>query len=453
MKITFLGAANTVTGSKHLVETSSTKVLIDCGLYQGLKELRLRNWAALPIAPQELDAVILTHAHIDHSGYLPLLVRNGFKGPVFCSEPTRDLCKVLLPDCGKINEEDTAYANRSGFSKHKPALPLYTEQEAFISLNNLQAVPINSKHRIGDIEFSLEMVGHILGATCVKLNQAGNKNSIMFSGDVGRYHDLLEHSPPPASGATYLVVESTYGDRLHSTDDPIAAFGKLINTIVERQSVLLIPSFALGRAQVILYCIYQAFAKNLAPKVPVYINSPMATQITNLYKRYPDWHRLSEELSEKLFSLPTYVRSVEESVALNHKKGPLIIISASGMLTGGRILHHLKACAPDARNIILLPGFQAEGTRGAALINGSKTLKIHGGQVTINAQVHHWDSVSAHGDQQELLRWITSCRQQPQKIFLVHGDKGALQSMRQQLEDERGFKVETPTYGSSFTLS
>ncbi len=446
MKVTFLGAVGTVTGSKFLVETQQTKLLIDCGLFQGLKDLRLRNWQALPFAPAELDAVILTHAHLDHSGYLPLLVRNGFKGPIFCSAPTGELCKILLPDSGRINEEDAEHANRKGYSRHQPAAALYNEADALNCLPLLQPKEIDQRHQIGDLAFRLERVGHILGATSVTLFYQGR--SLVFSGDIGRYQDLLELSPVPANGGDYLVMESTYGNRIHQAASPVEELAKLVNSVIQQQGILLIPAFALGRAQVLLYCLLQVFKKNLAPKIPVFLNSPMATQITNLYQRFPQWHRLSPEESDELFAMPIYISSVEDSKELTKEKGPHIIISASGMITGGRVLHHLKELAPDPHNIILLPGFQAVGTRGELLVAGNKTLKIHGETVAIAAPVYHWDTLSAHADQEELLHWLRSCKQKPGKIYIVHGEPKASAALAQKIRDELGIETEIPHYES-----
>ena len=450
LKVTFYGGVGTVTGSKYLVSSGKTKVLVDCGLFQGLKELRLRNWRQLPFAPNELDAVVLTHAHIDHSGSLPILTREGFRGPIYCTAPTRDLCGILLPDCGRIAEEDARYANRKGFSKHQPALPLYTEKDAIKSLARFSLVEPDDVFKVGDLRISLRGVGHILGACCVRIANANY--ALQFSGDIGRYTDLLETEPEPAPGGNWVVMESTYGDRCHQTTDPIRALADLVNKIIDRSGVLIIPSFAVGRAQTLLYCLYRARRKNLIPKIPIYVNSPMTKSVTQLYKLYPEWHRIPTKDVEEIFSIASFVGSPEESRGLNRRSGPMVIISASGMLTGGRVLHHLKQFGPDPSNMILLPGFQAAGTRGAALVAGEKHLKIHGESIPINAEVCHWDILSAHADQAELLQWLEQCETAPKKVFLVHGEAQASEGLRRLIKGRAYTDVVIPEYGSSYEL-
>ena len=450
MKVTFYGASQTVTGSKFLVTTDHTKILIDCGLFQGLKHLRKQNWKRLPISPEAIDAVVLTHGHIDHSGYLPILVREGFRGPIYCSGPTRDLCEILLPDSGRIAEEDAHYANRKGFSKHSPALPLYTEADAFRALEQFKPFDISKDLKIGELTIHANPVGHILGAVCLKVFD--KNNSILFSGDLGRYTDLLECPPDGVPGGNLVVMESTYGDRCHASIDPIEAIAEVVNKIVERRGVLVIPSFAVGRTQLLLYCLHQAMKRKLINPLPIYVNSPMATKVTGLYQKHARWHRLSTEQCEETFSIAKYIRTVEESKALNRKSGPMIIISASGMLTGGRILHHIKSFGPDPRNIILLPGFQAPGTRGASLIAGASSIKIHGEYIPINAEVLHWDLLSAHADQEDLIKWLSKAELTPKKVLLVHGEPQASDNLRRLINDKLNLEVEIPSMGDSYSL-
>lgn len=450
MKLTFYGATNTVTGSKFLVTAGKTNILVDCGIFQGVKKLRLKNWDKIPISPDKIDAVILTHGHIDHSGYLPILVKDGFAGPIYCSEPTKDLCEILLPDSGHIAEEDARYANRKGFSKHQPALPLYTENDALKALEYFKPFDINLPLKIGGLTITANSVGHILGAICIRVSD-GN-NSILFSGDIGRYTDLLENRPDGAPGGNWVVMESTYGDRNHLDIDPITEIAKVVNTIAEQKGVLIIPSFAVGRAQILLYCLHQAMKKKLIQPLPIYLNSPMATKVTELYQKHADWHRLSEAQCEKTFSIAKYIRTVDESKSLNRKNGPMIIISASGMLTGGRVLHHIKSFGGDPKNIILLPGFQAPGTRGASLINKASSIKIHGEYIPINAKVLHWDLLSAHADQRDLIKWLSKSELMPKKVFLVHGEPQASDSLRRIIKDKLHIKVEIPSMGGSYEI-
>ena len=451
MQISFLGAAGTVTGSKFLLEQGETRLLVDCGLFQGLKNLRLKNWGKLPIDPKTLSGVILTHAHIDHSGYIPKLIKDGFTKEVHCTLATQDLCKILLPDCGYIQEEDARYANQRGFSKHKPALPLYTADEAKTSLRQFVHHELLSPFEIGPFSIQFQTAGHILGAASVLIRSKGR--SIFFSGDLGRPNDLLIKPPAPLPPCDYLVLESTYGDRTHASDDPIDLLEGILRETLEKQSVVLIPSFAVGRAQVMLYALYRLFEKNPELKVPVYINSPMATSVTKLYEQHLELHKMDQSLCDSVCSLGHFVQSANESKSLNSKKGPMVIISASGMITGGRILHHMKEFAPDPKNIIVLPGFQAAGTRGASMIAGSKSVKIHGQYVPIKAKIFHLDLFSAHADQHELVQWLkTNPEKHPKKTFIVHGEPSASDSMRLKIQDELRYKVHIPEQGETVEL-
>jgi len=401
LKLEFLGGAGTVTGSKFLVTAGNTRVLVDCGLYQGLKQLRLRNWSPPPVSPASLDAVVLTHAHIDHSGYLPALVNQGFRGPVYCSSATRDLCAILLPDSGHLQEEDARYANRRKFSKHHPALPLYTEEDAARVLPQLEPVPFGERLEIGALGVRLQRAGHILGAASALLEEG--KRSVLFSGDLGRDDDLLMHPPELPGRPDWIVAESTYGDRSHGDADPVAVVAEVLARTNARGGTLLIPSFAVGRAQALLFCLHRIFEADATARVPVFVNSPMATDVTELYQRHIDDHRLGAGECAAMCGVATYTRSVDESRKLTALRGRMVVISASGMATGGRVLHHLKALAPDAHNTILLPGFQAAGTRGDAMARGAASVKIHGEQVPVRADVVPIDVFSAHADQEMVL--------------------------------------------------
>lgn len=440
VKITFLGAAGTVTGSRYLIQSNSgQRILIDCGLFQGLKQLRLRNWAKFPIPPKTISAIILTHAHIDHSGYIPKLVQEGFEKEIYCTPATRALAEILLEDSAKLKEEEAEYANRKQFSKHKPALPLYTSEDVTNAMPLFRTKHLKETFVLGDFKIRFSYAGHILGAVSVLVECDGK--SIFFSGDLGRSNDLLMKAPNPPLEADYIVMESTYGDRLHPTLDPIVEMKNLIKQVIERKSILLIPSFAVGRAQTLLYCIYKIFEQNPDLRIPLFVNSPMADKVTDLYRKFIDEHKLGDDVCRKICADATFIKSIEESKALNMQKGPMIIISASGMLTGGRILHHLQAFGEDPKNIILLVGFQAAGTRGYDLAHGEKMIKFFGYHHQINAEVENFDFLSAHADQRGLLDWLGSAKTKPRKVFLSHGEPHAADLLRRKIEEE--LKLET----------
>ncbi|HBR69704.1 MAG TPA: MBL fold metallo-hydrolase, partial [Rhodospirillaceae bacterium] len=405
MKLTFLGATGTVTGSKYLLEDGGKKILIDCGLFQGLKDLRLRNWEKFSHDPASIDAVILTHAHIDHSGYLPLLIKNGFRGPVYCSSATADLCGILLPDSGYLHEEDAARANKYGYSKHKPALPLYMQEDARKALDHFRIVEFGKDYPLNDLlSFSLTHAGHILGAACVRVSDG--KTSIVFSGDLGRPSDPIIHAPAQIQKADYLVLESTYGDRLHDKHDPMEKMTEIITATAARGGVVVIPSFAVGRAQTILYYIHKLKEARRIPDIPVFLDSPMAIDATNLWQKYHGEHRLSAQECARICSVVKYVHTPDESKALNQHSVPCIIISASGMATGGRVLHHLKHYIGDPKSTILFAGYQAAGTRGARLLHHETEIKIHGHLYPVQAKIDVLNTLSAHADYQEILDWL-----------------------------------------------
>ena len=402
--LTFLGAARTVTGSKYLLQIDDERVLIDCGLFQGLKDLRRRNWAAFPIHPASLSAVLLTHAHIDHSGLLPRLVANGFRGPIYCTAATADLCSLVLPDAGRLQEEDARLANRHRFSRHTPALPLFTEADAYEVLTQLRVLPFGDRRQVArDLFAEYTHAGHLLGSAFVRVSRAAKGPRLLFGGDLGRYNRPVLPDPSPAPDAGTLLVESTYGNRIHPDADDEALLERIIRETYDRGGRLIIPAFAIGRAEELLYWLKRLEAANRVPLQPVYLDSPMAVQALNFYGRHEG--ELDEDVrtgdgSRAAYSTRTFhaVSSPKESKEIVASKGPAIVISASGMATGGRVLHHLAACLPDPRHTVLFVGFQAEGTRGRALLDGARTVKIHGVQVPVAARIARIDSMSAHAD-------------------------------------------------------
>jgi metallo-beta-lactamase family protein len=453
MELTFLGATGTVTGSKYLLKSGDRQILIDCGLFQGLKQLRLRNWAKLPVNPAKIDAVVLTHAHIDHSGYLPVLVKNGFSGKVYCSEGTADLCKIMLPDSAHLQEEEAEYANRRGFSKHHPALPLYTKEDAENALSLLTPIRFEQEVDLGDgLTLRLSPNGHILGSAFVRIHN--KKTSVLFSGDIGRANDILMRPPVRIKQADYLLIESTYGNRLHQNDDPKVKLAAIINKTLKRKGVVVIPVFAVGRAQELLYYIHLLKASGeIAADTPVYLNSPMAVDATEIFNLYHDEHRLSADQCSALFSTAHVVNSIEQSKALNEAKGPMIILSASGMASGGRVVHHLKAFATNANNTILFVGFQAAGTRGAAMLDGAESIKIHGEYIPVRAHVELISNLSAHADYAEILDWLAGFESAPKKTFIVHGEPVAADAMRRHIEEKLHWQVVVPEYLQTVELA
>jgi metallo-beta-lactamase family protein len=444
MRITFLGAAGTVTGSKMLIEHDGKRVLVDCGLFQGYKQLRLRNWQPLPISPSELDAVVLTHAHLDHSGYLPVLVRDGYRGPVYATAATGALAAILLPDSGHLQEEEAEYHNRHASSKHKPALPLYTRQDAEQALANFRPLPFHTPFEpVKGIPILLRPAGHILGAATVEV-QAGGR-TLVCSGDLGRMIDPIMAAPELIKHADYLLVESTYGDRLHPLEDAEEKLAAVINRTVARNGVTVIPSFAVERAQALMYYLYRLKRSGQIPAgLPIYLNSPMATDVTALYDRFRTEHRLSPEECEGMCRVARMVRSVEESQRLNELNEPAVIIAASGMATGGRVLHHLKAFAPNPRNTLLFAGYQAGGTRGALIVGGAPLIRIFGEDVPVRAEVVSLEHLSAHADADEIMQWLRGFASPPRQTFVVHGEPAAADALRRHISLELGWNVHIP---------
>ncbi len=450
VQLRFLGGAGTVSGSKYLLQSDAGKVLVDCGLFQGLKTLRLRNWEPPPFSPEEVGAVVLTHAHLDHSGYLPRFIKQGFAGGVYSSRGTHDLCEILLPDAGHLQEEEARYANKRGFSKHRPALPLYTEDDARQSLKRFVPVAFGKTFEASGFSASLRPAGHILGASIASLQVGGMK--FVFSGDLGRSNDPIMKPPSLVEEADYLVVESTYGNRRHDAANAEEVLGSHLARALGRGGVVVIPAFAVGRAQTLTLFISRLKARGAIPDVPVYLNSPMAIDATRLYHEYRSEHRLSAEECSAACGVAQMVHTPDESRALNSRGGPMVIISASGMATGGRVLHHLKAFAPDSRNLILLPGFQAAGTRGAALASGATEIKIHGSYVPVRAEVVRLDSMSAHADYAEILDWLRAFKRPPRRTFVTHGEPAAADEMRRRIEETLGWSVSVPEYGDKAQL-
>jgi len=451
-RLTFYGAAGTVTGSRYLLELGARRILIDGGLFQGYKQLRLRNWSALPFEAASIDAIVLTHAHIDHSGFLPVLTRQGFRGPIYCSEGTLELCKILLPDSAHLQEEDARFANRHGTSKHKPALPLYTQEDANACLEQFRAVPMERSTAIAEnIAFTLGRAGHILGACFVRFENA--QLSITFTGDLGRHDDPILKAPAAAPTTDYLVCESTYGDRVHPTIDAERELAQWLNRAATRAGVTVIPAFAVGRAQTLLLHIARLKRKGALPDIPVFLDSPMAIDASALYHRFMHEHRLSASDCDLMCHAATLINTRDESKALSTRTGPMIIISASGMATGGRVVHHLKAFIGDERNLVLLAGFQAPGTRGGALARGARTLRIHGQEFAVRAEVGQLQSASSHADANEMLSWMRTLATPPRQTFITHGEPPASDALRLRIERELGWSALVPEYLQSIPLT
>lgn len=451
-RLQFLGATGTVTGSKYLVSVAGRRILVDCGLFEGLKQLRLRNWDPPPVEPANVDAVVLTHAHLDHSGYLPLWVRRGFRGRIYCTPATEDFCRILLPDSAHLQVEEAEYANRHGFSKHSPALPLYTLQDVERCLRAFTPIDYYAAIELAEgLKFRLIPAGHILGASMVLLECGAT--TILFSGDLGRPADPVVRAPDEVTAADCLVLESTYGDRRHEAPDPKDKLGEIINRTVSRGGSVIVPAFAVGRAQQIMYCIYRLKAEGAIRDVPVFLNSPMAADVTRLYHKYAGEHRLPAATCDAMSKGIRVVNTVEESKWLNTRTFPMVIISASGMATGGRVLHHLRAFAPDAKNTILFTGFQAGGTRGAAILAGAKEVKIHGEYVPIRAEVASLPNLSAHADYAEILAWLRNFRRPPREVFLTHGEPVAADALRHRIEERFGWRCRVPEYLEVRSLS
>jgi len=460
--IHFLGGAGTVTGSKFVLEAGGTRIMVDCGLFQGLKELRLRNWAALPINPASIARVVLTHAHIDHTGYLPRLVRDGFAGPVHATTATADLLKIMLPDSARLQEEEAEYANRKGYSKHRPALPLYTEQDANAALKHLSPSKYNETVQLSKMMTARFVpAGHILGSSFVAVDvnaKDGTHRKVLFSGDLGRYEQPILNDPSQVDEADYLLVESTYGNRLHDRTDPKEELAAIINRTAERGGKIVVPAFALGRTQLLVYFLRELEDEGRIPVLPVSVDSPMGVDVTRLYSRHHEDHDFDMERIENLRRNPLATRNFSlvqgraGSKGLSEQKGPAIIISASGMATGGRVLHHLAHYLPDPNSAVILVGYQAAGTRGRRLQNGEKEIKIHGEWIQVNARVEIMGSLSAHADSGEIMRWLKGFKRPPRATFIVHGETDSSTALRESIVNELGWKALIPAHDEVLEL-
>ena len=457
----FLGAAGGVTGSKYLFSYGDDQVLIDCGLFQGLKELRQRNWAALPIDPARLRAVILTHAHIDHSGYLPRIVSKGYKGPVYATPGTCDLLGVMLPDAAHLQEEEARYARQKGYSRHSPALPLYTVEDAEQSLTLLRPVRIGQTIEvIKGVSLDFGRVGHILGAGSARLSFAvnGQRKTFMDSGDLGRYDRPILKNPDPAGSADWLLLESTYGDRLHEKNSEIE-LRDLIKETVAQRSCLIIPAFAIGRTQDLIYTIRKMEDDGEIPAIPVHVDSPMGLEATEIYCRHTEEHDFEMQQLRSKDNCPisshkmVVHKTPEQSKSINQFKGPMVIISASGMATGGRVLHHLKHRLPNLDTTVLFAGYQAEGTRGRSLQDGAKEIKLLGELVPVRAKIKVFDGFSAHADQGEILRWLGTFKKAPQMTYIVHGEPPAAAALADVIRAQLKWKVEVARHQQKVALT
>lgn len=451
LTLTSLGGAGTVTGSKHLIEHDGGKLLVDCGLFQGVRELRELNWSRFPVDPRAIDAIVLTHAHLDHCGYLPRLVQEGFSGPIFATPPTIDVARLVLLDSAHLQEKDAEFANRHGFSRHKPALPLYRVIDAERALEQFRPIEFHASQNIDNgASLLFRRAGHILGAATVELKLQGK--TFLFSGDLGRFDDPIMVDPEAVMDADYLVVESTYGDRIHPKVDPGAALKDVIDRTSRRGGTVVIPAFAIGRTQSLLYYLWKLKNAGGLGLVPIFVDSPMATDATELMSAHMADHRLEASVCSAAFSMATYVRDTEQSKALSANRMPKVIISASGMATGGRVLHHIKAFGGDPRNTIAFAGFQSGGTRGRALVDGMREVKIHGEWIEIRAEIADLTMLSAHADSNEIMQWLGGFAGPPQRTFIVHGEPASAAALKDRIQDSLGWSCTIPQRNDRFDL-
>lgn len=450
-RLRFLGAAGTVTGSKTLVEAGKQRVLVDCGLFQGVKALRARNRGPTPLEIEQLDAVVLTHAHIDHSGYLPLLCKRGYRGPVYCTSGTRDLLRILLPDSGHLQEEEARHARKWGWSKHREPVPLYTRADAEKCLPQLQTVPFGEEVELAaGVTATFSRAGHIVGSSCVQLGYAGR--TVTFTGDVGRPDDPIMKPPSLLSSTDHLVIESTYGDRRHPETDALEELAQVMERTFARDGTLLVPAFAVGRTQHLLHLVATLFASGRIEPVPVYLDSPMAIAATRIFFDNGVDQRLSDAQLQAMDDVASYANSPEQSKAIDARSGPMVVISASGMATGGRVLHHLRRFLPSDRNTVLLVGFQAAGTRGRTLEDGVDEVKVHGQYVKVGAEIAKIEALSAHADWAELVRWLEESSISPRRVWVNHGEPAAADAFRRRLEEKFGWEVDVAEDGGTVEL-
>jgi metallo-beta-lactamase family protein len=451
MKLRFLGGVQTVTGSKTLITTGKHRFLVDCGLFQGIKDLRLRNWRKLDVNARELTAVLLTHAHLDHSGYLPLLVKQGFRGRIYCSSPTRDLAEVILLDSAHLQEEDAEFANRAGFSKHHPAEPLYTQKDVKEALSRFHCVGSGDWETLpGGAKFRLLPSGHILGSTFIEFESDDKK--VVFSGDLGRQNPLLYPAPTRIDSADCLVLESTYGDRTHHFADPKAELALAISEAVSKRGQLIIPSFAVGRVQDLLFLLSQLKAESQLPAVPIYLDTPMGMRATEIFESHPNWHSLNRNEVDAMWEVVSVVQSQQQSIEIMRAEGPAIVIAGSGMVSGGRVLHHLANHLSDPKTSVLLVGYQAAGTRGRLLRDGISEIKIHGKYIPVRATIREISGLSAHADQSETLKWLSGFKSHPSMMLINHGEPQASDALRVKVKDVLGWRCEVPAQDQEYEL-
>jgi metallo-beta-lactamase family protein len=458
-RLTFLGAARTVTGSQYLVETGDDRLLVDSGMFQGPRDLRQLNWNAPPFDPASVPWLVLTHTHIDHIGRVPRLVKQGFRGRIYCTAPTSELAEVLLKDAAHLQEEDANYLNRKGLSRHKPAVPLFDGADAERAMELFETVPLHEETRLSPVfSFRLRDAGHLLGAASVDLtvSEGARTTRVLFSGDVGRFQTVLAHDPELAPSADYLVVESTYGNRTHGAVPVKEQLLAALQRTFARGGVLLIPAFAVGRAQQMILLMHQLVTENQLRPFPIHLDSPMAVEATRIYASYPDAHGVAlngmggRSILHNKWVTPA--RSRAESEALNKIKGPAVIISSSGMLSGGRILHHCRVRLPHAENTILITGYQSEGTMGRSLLDGARFVRIHKSEVPVLAEVASLKGLSGHGDANEMVRWLSQVTPAPRRVFLTHGEADAAEALAAKIAKERGFPTHVPTLGETVEL-
>ncbi len=454
-----LGAARTVTGSKFLLESEHRRVLVDCGIFQGAKELRLRNWDPFPLDPATLDAVVITHGHLDHCGYLPRLMRGGFHGPVFVTHDTGRLMAVVLPDSARLAEEEAKFANRNGHSRHRPALPLYTEDDAWEALDQLRSTSFFEPTRVADgVELTFQPAGHILGSACAHFTLDGVTRTV-FSGDLGRANHPLLRPPRPVGEADWIVIESTYGNRDHGDDSHVDRLGEVIDRTVKRGGSVIVPAFAVDRTEVLLFHLHSLAKAGRLPRVPIYVDSPMALDALNIYRAalQEDAQDLRDEIraDDHLFSVPNLeaIRDTESSKRISAESTPAIIIAGSGMATGGRVLHHLARCLPHRQHAVVLVGFQAEGSRGRQLLEGAQSIKIHGRYIPVRAEVCNLEGFSVHADADELIAWLRTATNEPSGVFVVHGEPDAAYALQRRVTTELDWTAVVPYQGERLLLT